>query len=423
MKILLGLVGFTFFAWLLFLHWKKQQSAPLVRFYFFSLVLKLVSGLALGVLYHFYFRLGDTLAFDSAAIAMADLALTKPYSYVQLLFTSSISEPHIDIAQFLHQPRSLLLSKLLSLAYILSGSNYWISSLYFSFFSFIGFWHLSNAIARYFPGLGKASFIAFLLFPSVVFWSSGVIKESLATGAICLALGYYLELFKERNYSLLPVAILLLSLALAYGLKYYYFIFLIPPLASNLFVQTLSSKLQLRNNDLLKTALWVLVLGTITLSASFVHPNFYISRIAEVVSSHHDQFVAKSDPEDIIHYNDLSPEIGRVLANAPLALISSLYRPLPWEANGMMKLSAALENVLLLSLTILCLFYWKSWRVRNSLLLVYSLAFYVFAMATFLALSAPNFGTLARYRVGFLPFFVLLLLSGISSSGKFKWLA
>jgi len=33
-------------------------------------------------------------------------------------------------------------------------------------------------------------------------------------------------------------------------------------------------------------------------------------------------------------------------------------------------------------------------------------------LAVFLALSTPNFGTLSRYRVGFIPFFVFLTACG-----------
>jgi hypothetical protein len=42
-------------------------------------------------------------------------------------------------------------------------------------------------------------------------------------------------------------------------------------------------------------------------------------------------------------------------------------------------------------------------------MLVFSVIVYVSLLCIFLSLSTPNFGTLSRYRVGFISFFFLLV--------------
>ncbi len=63
----------------------------------------------------------------------------------------------------------------------------------------------------------------------------------------------------------------------------------------------------------------------------------------------------------------------------------------------------------------LALVIWKLRHIHmpangNRLIVMAALVF-ICVLCIFLALSTPNLGTLSRYRVGFLPFFVLLTLA------------
>ncbi len=112
---------------------------------------------------------------------------------------------------------------------------------------------------------------------------------------------------------------------------------------------------------------------------------------------------------DLIYYDGFQSSVGSVLKNAPWALFSGLFRPFPWEAGTPLKLLISIENIFLMVLSATALV--NVTRVLRSpnRLLLFSAALYVVLLCVFLALSTPNFGTLARYRVGFLPFFILLI--------------
>jgi hypothetical protein len=49
--------------------------------------------------------------------------------------------------------------------------------------------------------------------------------------------------------------------------------------------------------------------------------------------------------------------------------------------------------------------------------LIAALMTYIFFLCIFIGLSTPNFGTLSRYRVGYEPYFVLLILAGSGAPG------
>lgn len=142
---------------------------------------------------------------------------------------------------------------------------------------------------------------------------------------------------------------------------------------------------------------------------SVLHPNFYPERFLTVVVDSYYEFQAISARGDAIHYNTMEPTLYGIVKNVPLAIFSGLYRPIFLEATTVLQLLSAIENFLLLVLTGAALFRIKKIAQGKHRLLVFSLLIYIVILCVFLALSTPNFGTLSRYRVGFLPFFVLIL--------------
>jgi hypothetical protein len=90
-------------------------------------------------------------------------------------------------------------------------------------------------------------------------------------------------------------------------------------------------------------------------------------------------------------------------------LFSGLFRPFIAEARTALQLLIALENLVLMVLTAGALTQVKRLASSKHRLLLLAILIYTILMCIFLALSTPNFGTLSRYRVGFLPYFVFLL--------------
>jgi hypothetical protein len=127
-----------------------------------------------------------------------------------------------------------------------------------------------------------------------------------------------------------------------------------------------------------------------------------------VVSSYH-EYETISEPDDLIHYHSLKATPLSLMQNTPMALVSGLYRPFLTEANSFLQFCIAVENLILIMLSIGAISNVKKMLNSEYRLLLVSILIYTVLLCIFLALSAPNFGTLSRYRVGFLPYFVLLL--------------
>lgn len=389
----------------------KRDAAPFRKFFWPALLVKLAAGIALGLVYTYYYTIADTFVYFEDGCRIARLARTDWQAYIRFLWSGDESFAFWDQLHF-QQPRALFLSKITSVACLFSAGNYWVISLYFSFVSFCGSWFLFRIIARLFPSLQDSAALAFLFFPSIVFWSSGLIKESLAMTALYYTVGVFLKIWAREKINVVQWLLLLLSLWVFWNLKYYYLAVLMPVLLTALVVRFFILPRTVFKSAVLELLIWTVVFLMPLFIVSKIHPNFYPERFLEVIVLNYDGFAELSKPGDAIVYEGLRADAGSVLRHAPKALFSGLFRPFVWEAGNIFQLAAALENAVLL---VLLLTSWPQWRnaVRSpQRILILSGIVYIVLLCIFLALSTPNFGTLVRYKVGFLPFFVLLTAAG-----------
>jgi hypothetical protein len=77
---------------------------------------------------------------------------------------------------------------------------------------------------------------------------------------------------------------------------------------------------------------------------------------------------------------------------------------MPFEATGLPSVLASMENLIIF---VLAVSYLASARKKSPPFVIPLFVFSV-VLCVFLALSTPNFGTLSRYRVGFLPFMIFV---------------
>lgn len=386
MTILFTLVNFLVIAFVARVMWKKLATADTLIFWS-ALILKLAAGVSIGLVYMYYYTdVGDTFTFFQDSIHLAN------------------GEPSMITTE----PRSRFFVTILSVVNIITFNNYWVTSLWLSLYSFVCCYWLVTKLDVVMPSLRMASRIALLFTPSVVFWTSGIIKECVAFGAVAIIVVHFLSFMRGEKLTWLKAISLIVFMYLLLNLKYYWGAVLLTSLLSGLVVHWTVEK---RINDPWKlVASWLAVFFVFAFVASFTHPNFWPSRFLQVLVENHDIYIVRSAPEKLIHYHNLTPDWASVIINSPWALFSGLFRPVIFEAQPPFGYLAGLENLLLLVIVL-----WKLRYIRMPLqenrVVVFTAVMYVVVLCIFLALSTPNFGTLSRFRTGFLPFFVLLILA------------
>ena len=400
------------------LSWRlwRNQDQKLKPYFFPALLLKLTAGIGLGLLYKYHYSAGDTFGFFEDAKKLTSIFWSSSSSYFNFLWSGDGSDA-ISSSLINPQSRSLFLVKIISCFNILTGNNYWITNLYFSFISFWSAFLFFKKIAFFFPGREFAAAIAFLFFPSIVFWSSGVIKESLAMAGLFMLSTVYITLLNNSKPFWWEWVLAFLSLILVWNLKYYWIAVFIPVTVTTCSVHLITKHLTWKMN--MKLALWIAFFLVFCLGVTLVHPNFYLENFLIVLVENYDAFIRISPAQSVVRY-PLEPTWWSVVLNSPKALLTGFFRPFLWEATNFLQLIVAVENLFVFIFFITALSGMRAAIQSPHRLLIFSTVVYILLLCLFLALSTPNLGSLARYKVGFQPFFVFLLLANNARFDKLK---
>jgi hypothetical protein len=389
----IAIIGFA-------IGFQRSFVVDLQKFYWFAFFFKWLAALSLGLVYMYYYPGGDTWTYFEEAKKLSLLA-TSDFSQFWDLFLASNDTSTVTHFLYVHD-RSFLFVKIVSLLNLVSGNNYWVTASYFSLVSFFSSWFLFIQLRRFAPDSTRAAALAIFLFPSILFWSSGLLKETLAMAAVYYLTAVLIQLLCGAKVQLVQWALVFFSVWIGWSIKYYWLGIFIAAWLSCLFVFILTKnrKISQRKSGLGWLGLFLLLAA----GASFAHPNFHLERVMEVIVSNHDLSVLQSKGNDYIHYYDLLPTVASMAVNSPWALFSALFRPMPFEATGLPSVLASLENLIIFALAVS---YLASARKKSPPFVIPLFVFSV-VLCVFLALSTPNFGTLSRYRVGFLPFMIFV---------------
>lgn len=407
---LLVLVGLVW--WL----WKQNWNEQLRPFFIPALLFKLACGLLIGVLSFYVYDKGDTQLYYKRALLITELAHDQGIgAYLHYLFSNNPTGTPLEGLQKTFYESAWNMPRLLSVPMLLTNGNYYISALYLSLFSFAGLWFFVNAIVRYFSTTAIPAVVAFLLFPSVAFWSSGVLKESVLLGGMGLLLGscLYLMLGKLKRKPVLYLLLAVVGLYLIWLVKYFVAVALVLMVALALLLRLIFYSPKIAHIHWLPKVLALLVLFSgIAWLGTQLNPNLNLEVLPDVVYLNYQTSLIASQGKPRIDFPFLEPTYLSFALHSQLAFIAMLFRPFIWEVYNVRTFAAALENTLLLVMAfgfLRDLFETGRIKWRYGYLLLAVLV-YLFAMGVLLAYSMPNLGTLSRYRVVVLPFIVYLLL-------------
>ena len=387
----------------------------------FAMALKAVAGLGLGLVYSLHYNGGDTTGYFNESALLTDALRNYPEQIWHIFFGSLDQLPGGLVLQYADQPRSFFFVRLLSLLYIITNGNYWISSVYLSWISFEGIFFLAGKIAHYYPEQRRVVIVSFMFLPSAVFWSSGILKESLAIPAIAVLCGLTLDQYERPLKT--DLRWLYLGIPAAYvlwSLRYFYAAVLFPLMFALWLWRLVADNLRGAYTRLLATlaiaGVFVMVIGLL----GRLHYNLKPGVLPGLIYENYIVMKSRSTEGAVVELPGIGPAPMQIVLQIPRSLAAGLFRPTVLDSRQFPALLTAMENTFLLILATLALAgLWRS-RLRMDPRVLTILVF-IGILAVALPMASPNFGSLARYKVAYLPFLWLLALSGTARTVR-RWL-
>ena len=401
------------------LYWKTKDT-PLKKHFLPALGLKVIAGILVGALYAYHYDFqGDTfsLFLDAQKIT---LKLSDNFSKgTQFVF--GLEELAVE-GLLNGNSRAILMSKFISVVYLIAP-NYWLVSVYFSLFAFAGIWALATTLVKLFPKKHWAILLSFCYWPSFVFWSSGVLKEAALIGMLFYLIAWLLQglyLRENTKHKLIKSILSLWFIYLILKLKYYYLAVFIPCATILIFSSLIDHYFKIK---LWKKYLLLLGVGlSLAFFASKLHPNLRVDYVLEAIIQNNEKMALETENKSaLIHFSSLTVHPISFIKNLPTVIFEGLFRPFIWEKGHIFWKLTALENSILICLLgyfLYALFMGKQKVSSKWINLICVASIYIISLLVFLTFATPNLGTLMRYKAGFQPFLMFILLSVITFGKK-----
>jgi hypothetical protein len=413
-------------------YWRVKKtanaysSADLKKFMVTAFALRMFGTIAYSMVVQYYYGYGDSFTYYDGGDFFTQ-QINKDSSSISYLFSSftdsldwyNSSSVEAGSSGFFATPENNMVMRISAVLSYLSFNKFLIISLFFGFFSFWGQWKLFLV----FDDINKQRnrkllAYAILYSPSLWFWGSGLLKDSICLGAIGFIIHILYKFFAKRKFSLFD----LLSLV--------FFIFLITmvkPYITNIVcvgivVMLFSLFLKTIKNKILRL---FFLLISIMMTGVLLYASNFAEQINEMTEEsvmqiqqfqHNYQSVNDSEETSKAGYGlgELGSSVGSLILKSPLVIFTCLFRPFLWESGKAIILFTSLESLMVFISTLFVMVkmgiisFFRAIFTTPHLLFCFTISM---LFALIIGFTTFNFGTMVRYKIIFLPFYYFLLVN------------
>jgi hypothetical protein len=435
-------------------------------------LIKVAVGTGVWAIYTYYYTGGDIQSYFNDGEKLYHLLLQQPQQFFDLITNkTNVSDLAIwnNQYEFVLYNDARTMSVLNMVVRFFSFGNFHVHTIFFSFLSLLGFTAIYKTFIEFFSDRKKIFFAAVFLIPTVLFWSSAALKESV----LFFALGTFLYTTNsgfKTSYNWQKIISILIAITLFLLMKFYVLLALIPGVLVNIWTTKSSNKLLIAKYFLILSTLFVFAffIGTINEDydafkiiserqaramsearggiflengQDFVCINFYdneqlvesktagyysIKKGAHFMKWHNNNlydtiFVTNEDDvktykqlytvvptNAILQLKRLKPNVLSFIKQSLSALMNAVFIPFPTNCNNYLQLLSFIESNTLLLLICICVFFFRT-AVNHKILLFFLLSF-SFILLILIGLTTPSIGALIRYKTPAIPFILMAAL-------------
>ena len=401
---------------------KRRKKNPVYKYFLRGLILKIFGGISLGVVYFYYYAGGDTINYYNTALTLTKVLTERPADFFYLMFnTPSVAEfylmnSQVEFVYWVNDPYAFFVSKCFVPFVLIAFESYVATTILVASLCYLGVWRLFLVFVREFPSIEKQFAWSILYIPSVVFWGSGIMKDSITFSATCLFVHGFYWFFTQKRRKFKYVTALTVGMFLLLFIKPYILIALLPgsilwfvalPVARirNAFIKFMFTPtiimlgifLGLYVLQQLGDSLGKYSVETVILTASGAQQDLK-------------QSYYRGNSFDI---GDYDPTVQGLLSVSHKAIFAALFRPTMLDVRNVVMGICAIENTFILGFCIYLLIKLRFFRFFSLLtshpLLLFSFVFSIF-FAFSVGVSISNFGALVRLKIPCIPFFLSSLV-------------
>ncbi len=392
------------------------------KYFIPALGLKMIAAICVGLLYQFYYagEGGDTFGYYYGAKRIWQFFIENPNDAFRIIFWNGefgggIYQLVSRIPHYLN-PATFIVDRYAGFLGLFSFGNYSGIALFFAVTSFSGSWALYSSLKKLYPDAHQWLAIAILFIPSVVFWGSGILKDTLTFSALCWMIWAFINLSITRSKRIFSVIVIAFGILTIFVIKKYILLVFLPALIVwyyRLNVLRIKNRLIRRLSSPVMLALVVLSTYNAVVTVGRDDPRYSVDNLTNTVyvTAHDIRYWTGKGAGSGYELGSIPETWQEMVMLLPAAVNVSLFRPYLWEVSNPLMLMLGIESVIFLIVVIYLILKIRIKLIRyfiNDPFLIFALVFTLgFGFAV--GISTWNFGTLVRYKLPLMPIFGAML--------------
>lgn len=389
------------------------------KYFLPALWVRFAGAIALGLIYQFYYGGGDTFNYwEHGSRHIYEAFQGDIQTGFKLLFSSGGQRgyddtfPYASKIWYYKDVHSYFVVRIAAFFDLFTFHTYSATALFFAAFSFSGLWAMYTALQRKYHSSAKRLAIAILFVPSVVFWGSGILKDTIALGALGWMTWSLLRWIELRKKGLVEIMVFAVAFFLIFSIKKYILICYLPMVFVWLFFKYLKRVKRIISKLIVGPMLLVLFAGSgwvVLVQVSNTDRKYSLDNVAEQarITAYDIRYGwgARTGGDGGYDIGLMDGSWQSLIRLIPAAINVSLFRPYLWEVKNPLMLLNSIESLAVLFLTISMTVKRENLKKLSDPFLIFCLLFsFLFAFA--IGVSTFNFGTLIRYKIPLMPFLI-----------------
>ncbi|MCH2046860.1 MAG: hypothetical protein MK212_22285 [Saprospiraceae bacterium] len=396
----------------------RYSNSIIKRYFLPALLFRFIGAFLTGLMYQYYYNGGDTFWYfmgtqDIYFTAFKDFPASLEMIFQDYRDLHPVTKSYLTFHRFFMSDTEAMVVRIGGFLSLFTFGSYFGISLILTSFAFWGCWKLFLVFYDIYPQYHRALAFSILMVPSVCFWGTGLMKDSIVMGALGIFVNAAYTLFIKRQQLLRTLIMLMISGWLIMQIKVYVILALLPAML-----------------------IWVLLMQTQHIKSVFFRrfaaPIFFLAGtlgglVAVQVLG---QFFPKYSLENLLleaekirwwlevstardggtsyDLGEFDPSLFGIMRAFPVSVNVALFRPYIWEVRKPIVLISSLESTVCL---VFFLYIFFKTGISKTLQLMFNDPVIMFCLvfaimfAFSVGFTSTNFGALARYKIPCLPFF------------------
>ncbi len=423
----------------------KYKDQRIRMLYFRGFYFKIVCVFAFALLTQFYFKGGDTALFYQGTQDLRAAIKDNPDNFKLAMLTPklTVKSPLFDYFyydgyegdltyNYMFSQANFFPPKLALIPSYLFFNSYLCICLCFGFFAFGGCIRLFKTFYHFYPNQYREIALACLFLPSVIYWSSGLLKDPVTFGSVGYIAYAFLNIFVKKEKFFWSIVMIIFCGFLLFAIKVYILLVLVMALLIWQFAEV--NKL-IENKTLRRIFAGMTFAGSIGLAFFLLQ---YLTSFEAAQQYQFDKFQGNAEYQRQM-YADIARSTGgtdshfTINTSNPVLMVfggvtATFFRPFLWEVNSPIALLSCVESSLFLFLTLFFMY-------KKGVKLFFTTAFsdprtlmcfvFAFVFAVAVGISSANFGALSRYKIPCMPFYLIMVIliyqkAGLNYPGWFN---